>query len=186
MRRRGAAACPGSRISAPRLESVVVDQLRALGNSPGIQRETLRTARDLAESEKPTLETRLRRIRSKATRLASRRDALVDQIAGGSKSESLLEELHRVENHLQTAQKEVTETTLEIEALATRQIDPEALRDVLVRFEPLWEAMTERERAELIALLVSRVTFDGESGDVEIEFRPEGVQYLGSEERESA
>lgn len=186
VRRRGATACPGSRVPAPKLESVVLDQIRSLGRDESIQRETLRVAQGLAESQKPPLDARVRRLRGNATRLASRRDALVDQIAGGSKSESLLEELHGTEHDLQTARERVAETEREITALEARQVDPDHLREVLTRFEPLWEAMTEKEKAELVALLISRVTFDGESGEIEIDFKPDGVQYLHAMERESA
>jgi site-specific DNA recombinase len=49
--------------------------------------------------------------------------------------------------------------------------EPE-LRRALEEFEPVWSQLTISERSRVLGLLLERVTFDAESGEVEIKFRP--------------
>ncbi len=64
--------------------------------------------------------------------------------------------------------------------LAADRHDPEELRRALAEFDPLWGQLGLPERARVLALLLEQVTFDAESGEVELKFRPGGPRLLGA------
>lgn len=107
LKKRGADACPGSRVAAHTIEDCVAEQVRVIGRDPKLVAEV---ARQLP-----------------------------------------------------------------------RDVDPDDLRDALARFDPLWDALTTAERAELLQQLVERIEFDGESGEVVVRFQETGLAGLGEE-----
>ena len=52
---------------------------------------------------------------------------------------------------------------------------------VLARFEPVWEALSPREQARVMKLLVERVEYDGAKGKVSITFHSTGIKTLAGE-----
>jgi len=61
---------------------------------------------------------------------------------------------------------------------ASQGVDPDDLRRALEEFDPVWAQLTTAERARVLMLLLESITFDGESGEVEIKFRPGGPRLL--------
>src|SRR6185503_16421151 len=57
-------------------------------------------------------------------------------------------------------------------------VDPDELRRALEEFDPVWSLLTTAERGRVIGLLLERVTFDAESGEVQIKFRPGAPRLL--------
>jgi len=72
-----------------------------------------------------------------------------------------------------------------IELLAKSQpdlvVDPDELVGAAESFDPVWEAMTQSEREELIRAIVARVEWDAPNGTISVTFR-EGVRSEGAEE----
>ena len=52
---------------------------------------------------------------------------------------------------------------------------------MLGRFEPVWTALTPREQARVLHLLVERVDYDGRDGTLAVTFRPTGIKSLSEE-----
>jgi site-specific DNA recombinase len=48
-------------------------------------------------------------------------------------------------------------------------------------FDAVWAALTPKEQARVLALLIERVDYDGKSGNVAITFHPTGIKTLASE-----
>lgn len=57
-------------------------------------------------------------------------------------------------------------------------MDEGELTAALAEFTPVWEVLTPREQAKVVALLVERVEFDMEKGTVAVTFRPSGLKSL--------
>jgi site-specific DNA recombinase len=51
----------------------------------------------------------------------------------------------------------------------------------LSRFDPVWQALSPREQARVLNLLVERVEYDGGSGKVAVTFHPAGIRALSDE-----
>lgn len=79
---------------------------------------------------------------------------------------------------------ELWETGDQVDALGRVEVHEDQIRSFLARFGELWHELFPRERARLIRALVEQVTYDPESVEVEIRFRPEGFRLIaGKEER---
>ena len=52
------------------------------------------------------------------------------------------------------------------------------LREAIESFDELWAELFPAERGRILRLLIERVTYDGEAGEIEITFRPGGVRTL--------
>ena len=62
-----------------------------------------------------------------------------------------------------------------------RLLDEEEAALALSVFDPVWGALTPREQARVIGLLVDRVDYDGAAGKVSIAFHPAGIKTLAEE-----
>jgi len=60
-------------------------------------------------------------------------------------------------------------------------IDERELASALKEFDPIWDSLSLRERTRVIQLLIERVGFAGEKGELSITFRPTGIKALAHE-----
>jgi site-specific DNA recombinase len=60
-------------------------------------------------------------------------------------------------------------------------LDEEETAVAMSVFDPVWEALTPREQARVIGLLVERVDYDGASSTVSITFHPTGIKALAQQ-----
>jgi hypothetical protein len=80
----------------------------------------------------------------------------------------------------------VADARRDLAALDSGALDPDYLARVLEEFEPVWTQLSTPEKARVLALLLERVTFEPESGEVEIRFRPGGPRLLTLAAKETA
>jgi site-specific DNA recombinase len=64
--------------------------------------------------------------------------------------------------------------------LLATDIEEEEVASALEEFDAVWAALTPREQARVLALLIERVDHDGAAGAVEITFHPTGVKALAA------
>jgi hypothetical protein len=67
------------------------------------------------------------------------------------------------------------------EQTALNQATEPSLRAALATFTPLWEHLYPRERERILRLLIERITYHPDAGDVDIELRPNGIEALAAE-----
>ena len=171
--KQGAAACPGSRVAAGKLESFVLDQLRSVGRDPKLLEATVAAERAARESRKPELITEARRLRAERARIEGERRNVVDAVAqGGSSSGVLMQKLAELDSELGQASARLDQVIADLAALKAELVDPEELRAALADLEPIWAELFPSERARVLALLLERVEFDAAAGEVAITFRP--------------
>jgi site-specific DNA recombinase len=151
----GAEACPGARLAAGTFEQFVLDQVRTLGTDESVIAGTA----------------------DAANRLAAERH---DQLAA---------EARRTERRLRSPLSEGDRTQLQERLVAIRAelgslasgIDDRTLRTALGSFQPVWEHLFPAEQERILRLLIQRITFHPDDGDVDIELRPCGIQSLAAE-----
>ncbi len=175
----GAKSCPGSRVPAGKLEAHVVEQLREIGRDPALIEATLEADRADREARKPELIAEVRRLTADQTRLEAERANLVEAIAtGGSAAHVLMARLAEADREIDQACQRLAEARGDLAALEMGDLDPGELRAALADLEPVWSELFPRERARVLALLLERVTFDADRGEVAITFRPGGPRAL--------
>jgi len=172
----GAKACPGSRAPAGELEQFVVERVRAVGKDPAVLRATVEADRKALDAGRPALEEAVRRLGQELAKAETERENVARAIAAGA--EGLVERLRDLDAQLLEARGRLAEARRDLAALDAGALDVEALRAALAEYEPLWAQLSTPERARVLALLLERVTFDAESGEVEIQFRPGGPRLI--------
>ena len=149
--KRGWDTCPSKSVPAAEIERVVLDQIRAVGQDPALVRATF------AETRKQTKEriTELEAERRRLERERGRKDADLPAIDGR------LADIHA--------------ERLKLDGLAVTEAE---VATALGEFDTLWDALSPREQARVLALLVAQVEYHGGTGKVGITFQPSGIRAL--------
>jgi len=168
----GAKACPGSRAPAGKLEAFVVERVRSVGRDPRVLEATLAADRADREARRPELEAEVRRLSHERGRLETERRNVVEAIGRGGTG--LVTRLAELDAEIADVDQRAVNGRRELAALDLGAVDPEGLRRALEDLEPVWAELFPKERARVLALLLERVVFDPESGEVAITFRPGG------------
>jgi site-specific DNA recombinase len=80
----------------------------------------------------------------------------------------------------------LAEVQEKVAAIDRGHIDPEEAARALAQFDPVWGALLPRERANVMQLLIERIDYDGQGGELRITFRPAGLASLGADTRRAA
>lgn len=176
LQKQGAAACPGSRVSAPDVERLVVEQIRTIGQNPELLREVLAAVEHEVESGETTQRVQALEADRKAAK--KRRTSLLRSIERGDASEATLDALTKVEDELQRLTRSVAEARGEQSFIEGAGLDAPDLQRMLSDFDPLWESMTTHERGELLSELLDAVVYDSATDEIELKLRPTGRKYL--------
>jgi len=166
---RGWKSCETKSVSAPGIETAVLDSIRALGRDGKLRAQVVagveaddRARRAQVEAEQEELRKKLQGLNGDLARQAADKKsgsaARFDRIAG------LQQEIEAVERNL-------IALAVKMKATEDAAADPGDIRRTLERFEPVWESLTTREREKLIRTLVTKVGYDGRTGKVTIGFR---------------
>jgi hypothetical protein len=180
--KRGAAACPGSRISTRELESFVIEKIREIGKDPAIVAETIKAAKRDQEAKKPELIAELRRLDQENRAMAAETANLITAIGqGGAGTPTLVQRLGEVDQALAHASQRAEEARTALMGIETAMIDEDDLRAALAGFDEVWAQLFPREQARVLALLIDAVTFNGTANEVGLTFRPGGIKALASQ-----
>lgn len=76
------------------------------------------------------------------------------------------------------AERRLTEIHEELLALRCHLVDEAEVETAIRGFDPVWECLSPREQSRILELLIERVDFNGESGQVSIVFRSTGFHGL--------
>lgn len=169
-RARGNRTCPARSVSAPELERFVVDQIKAVGQDPGIVASAMAQAQEQRDQALEELETEARSLKRE---LANHHDDLRRFATGAS-----VERLAEVQEQIGACEQRLTVVQNEEAVLHTDTIDEAEFAAALAVFDPAWEALSPREQARIVNLLVEKVEYDGHQGTIAVTFRPNGIKAL--------
>jgi site-specific DNA recombinase len=168
-------ACPAPSLPAGEIEQFVVERIKVIGHDSKVIRQTVAVARRQVEDEieklaaqRVELEKQVRADRGEMGRVG----------ASGSIGKEEVARLADLQQRIQLAETRLAEIGQEIAAIGSLRITERDVGKALAHFAPLWQSLSPREQAELIALLVERVEYDGKEGAVSITFHPTGIQAL--------
>jgi site-specific DNA recombinase len=178
----GWASCATKSVSAPAIESAVVQQIRKIGSDPRI------AARALEKAE----EQRLANIRE----LTSERQTVQNDLAGFAAelrrlvplvvNENVTDRMADLQERIERVQQRLAEITRDLQGPEAGRVDEGDFRTALAQFGPVWEWLNSREQGRIIRALVERVVFDGRANKVTVSFRFAGVREMcRAEEKEN-
>jgi site-specific DNA recombinase len=155
----------------------VVEQIKCIGGDPALVAATLTESQKQAreevgrlESERRSLERQFRRDNAEILKLTTDR------------SEAAIARLADLQDRTTAAERRLTEVKEEIIALERGIVDEGDAAHALAEFDPVWEALSPREQARVIDLLIDRIDFDGASGRISITFHPSGIKAFAEEQ----
>jgi site-specific DNA recombinase len=173
---RGWKSCETKSISAPAIESAVLDSIRRLGRDTKLAEavaaeavEQLGRRRGELERESAEQSRHLRHLNHNLAREAG--DTRLDS---GARFERMAE----IQREIEGIERRLTEITAERKDLEGDHINAHELRCTLAEFDAVWGELTAKEQEQLIQLLVAKVGYDGRTGKVRVNFRSAGAKEL--------
>ena len=183
--KRGWHNCPSKSIPAAEIERFVVDQIREIGRDSEVAAETIRQTRLESEKRSRELESERAILEKELARYNADLRKLAGQVA---RSPVAADRMADVQEHIRVSERRATEVRESLIALGRELVDEKEAIRTLALFDPVWDALSPREQARVLHLLVERVDYDGAKGTVAITFHPTGIRSLVDEmkKRETA
>lgn len=179
--KRGWQNCPSPSIPANEIERFVVDQIRSIGRDLDLIRETLNQAHEQARSQLAALEAERASLERELARWSAEICDVVAHVGPGDADSPAVARLADLQERTRTAERRATEIREQIRGITAHTIEQSEVAAAMARFDPVWKALTPREQARVIELLVERVDYDGERGKVAVTFHPDGIREFGEE-----
>ena len=182
IQKRGAKACPGSRVPMGELDAFVVDKIQAIGSDPELVAETVAAAHAALKDRGPAIRAELKALRDQRAKLEDEQQRLVDAIAAGTNGSAPVQgRLDATETALAELDAQAVDLRAQLAALKSATIDEADLRAALEGFTPVWDELFPAERARIAQLLIQEVTVAARTGDISLTFRPAGIRSLAQE-----
>ena len=177
--RQGWATCPSKSVSANKIETFVVEQIRAIGRDPGLVAKTVEAARKQLTEQEAELQAEAQRLRRELEQAHSALRQKLGAVGGNGGARrgaapDREDAVRRLEEQLRMAEAELG-------ALHGQRIHVDDLRAAIESFDLVWAQLSTSEQAQLLQSLIERIDYDGGTGKLAISFRPEGARLLGRE-----
>ncbi|MBC2593530.1 recombinase family protein [Ruficoccus amylovorans] len=163
--------CPSKSVVAGEIEAFVVERIRGLGSDPALQEEVIDAflsrqskARKLCEKDLANMQKQYRKLQQEIQHAIERQM--------GAAEFSLLEDKRKV------CELALQSISVRLERLQGNCLNRNGIIRALSLFHPVWEKLTTPERCDLLGLLIERIAYDGEAGEVEIIWKEEGIHAL--------
>ena len=173
--KRGRASCKHPSLPAAEIESAVIQQIRCIAGDDGLRDEIVRQAAEAVCLQTAEFETQRHQLTRQLTREHEEVRRLATSNAYSTTTTARLAELHerieRGERQLRLANEQITE-------IETQSLTPRDVADAFDDFDRVWKALTTREQAELLGLLVAKVEFDQSDCTISISLHASGIASL--------
>ena len=179
----GHRACPTRSVSAHKIETFVVDQIRRIGTDRKLQDETFRQALAQVKAQQRGLRLEAKTIKKDLARAKENVERLAQTLSrlDGSASEAIADELGKAQELSSTLRSRQAEITVELHAIKTQDVNRDDLAKALEDFDPIWDALMTPEKERVLRLLIERVDYHGGTGEMAISWRLSGFGELAAE-----
>ena len=167
--------CPSKSVPAAEMERFVIGQIRSLGTDPEFADTVLEQIGSVEKAELDDLRDRERIAEMEIRQCEAEIHKLATNSAAGPEQS---QRLALAQERQRTATERLYAIRDEIRDCDRVQPDQEVVRQALQDFDPVWNALAPREQQRVLNLLVQRVEYNGESGNVEITFEPNGFDVF--------
>lgn len=154
----------------------MIDQIRRVGQDPGVVRDTLAQSRVQTQT---TVEQLKREKNALERVILSHYERLNLAIADGANESAVAD----IQDQIREKEQRESEVVDEMTALSSLLIDESDVRDALGRFDEVWTALLPAERAKAIHQIVDSIQYDGHSKELSISYHPIGIRTFNQEQR---
>jgi site-specific DNA recombinase len=174
--KQGWASCPSPSLPAAEIEDFVIDQIRRVGQDPGVVRDTLAQSRVQTQT---TVEQLKKEKIALERAILSHYERLNLAIADGAIESAFAE----IQDQIREKEQRVSEVVDEMTSVFSLLIDESDVRDALGRFYEVWIALSPAERAKAIHQIVDSIQYDGHSKELSISYHPIGIRTFNQEQQ---
>ena len=181
--KRGRASCPTGSLPADKIEALVVDQIRRLGESPELQAETLQQVFAQVAAKRRGLKAEAKRLAKQITIAEKTVAKLVHTLTDvdGDARSAVSNELEKAQEQLRSLETRLAEVRVQEADLAAQDVDEADVARALYEFDAIWEVLLTPERERVLQLLIGRVSYDRETEELRIDLSPAGIAALRRE-----
>jgi site-specific DNA recombinase len=181
--KRGHDVCATTSVPADKIEAFVVDRIRCIGADPQLQVETFRQAIGQLKAERLGLKREAKRLDRDLIKARKNVKTLVAALTTteGSSRDAVTVELEKAQKHFRTLENRLGEIRSQQVDIETAQIDEADLARALEAFDPIWDVLLTPEKERVLKLLIERISYDGATEELRIEFQMAGIATLASE-----
>jgi site-specific DNA recombinase len=172
---RGWAQCETRCVSAPALESAVLEQIRGITGNPTVLGKVLDQIEDHRQHDASTAMREKTAIEGELKKIAQEMGGVVS-VAG--KAEFTTNRLADLQDRVTHLNDRLMELRRQLVAIDAEHTDPRDVAAALHEFDPLWGQLSTREQERFIRTLVEQVRYDGKTGTVTLGFRSHGIKDL--------
>ena len=170
--------CPSKSVPAGEMERFVIGQIRSLGTDPDFVQNVLDQIDSVADDELADLREQERIAEREIRQCETEIRQMSTRSHGAAKGPDQAQRLAATEDRMRTATEQLSAIRSEISDRDHGPVDHEIVRQALQEFNPVWNALSPREQERVLKLLVQRVDYNGESGQVDIMFEPDGFEVF--------
>jgi site-specific DNA recombinase len=164
--------CPSKSVPAGEMERFIIDQIRSLGTDPEIVENVIEQIGDVATQELAGLrdqeriaEREIRQCKTEMQQLSTNSPDQTQRLAAAQ------ERMRTATEQLSAIRQQIQDHDIEVPERAVVQL-------ALQEFDPVWNALSPREQERVLKLLVQRVDYNGETGQIDITFAPDGFEIF--------
>jgi site-specific DNA recombinase len=179
----GRKSCPSGSLPAAEIERVVVDQIRCIGSDPALRDEVLQQARAQVDGELAELTVERRRVDNELARQHAEVLNLAVESGASAATTARIADLH---DNIARGETRLVELRNEVASLERERLEPEHVAAAFADFDNVWNALSPREQAQVLALLIDRVEFDATDSSIAVTFHPSAIRALADDKVEEA
>jgi len=160
------------------MERFVIGQISSLGTDPEFVQDVLEQIGSVGDEELAALHEQERMAVAEVRQCEAEIHRLATSGTGNANGPDQTQRLAAAQDRQRMATERLYAIRDEIRDCDHGPVDQEVVRQALQDFDPVWNALSPREQERVLNLLVQRVDYNGESGQVEITFEPDGFDVF--------
>lgn len=159
----------------------MVDQVRSVSRDTRLRDEIIRQAMEGIQQGRQELESQ----QTQLTRQLTRDHGEVQQLALEQRpNNSVVYRIADVQERIEEAEHQLAKVNRQLLDLEKQELTTQEIEEAFIDFDRIWDALTTREKSQLLALLVSKVEFDQSDCTIAITFHASGIETLEQQSRE--
>jgi site-specific DNA recombinase len=179
--KRGWQTCPSQSIPAAQIEQLVLGQIRQMGCDPQLLHQVLDEVRRQDDARLAELESERGALEHDLLRGQAEVRKLLAEVGAGESNGRVVSRLAELQERVGQIEQRIARLRAQREAVQQERLEEAEAARALAGLDPAWESMTPTEQGRIVALLVSRVDYDGARGKVAITFHPLGLKTLAGD-----
>jgi site-specific DNA recombinase len=179
----GRSRCPSGSLPAAEIEGAVVEQIRCLAGDPRLRGDVLKQAQAHVESELAELQATRRELAHELARHHAEIKKLAIEAPANGATTARIADLHE---RVAKAETRLAELTNQVEEAERERLEANDVAAAFTDFDNVWNALSPREQAQILAILISRVEFNAKDSTIAVTFHPSGIKSLAQGRHDEA